>query len=89
MMNIYPNIMFWCVCIIVGYAFWICVDVACAVHITIVTHKPASEQIHHHCHTLTCTNLDSDTAITDVYSRIVRTLTHKNMAARSRIPEMN
>ena len=44
--------MFWCECIIVGYAFWICVDVACAIHITIVTHKPTSKQIHHHCHTV-------------------------------------
>ena len=44
--------MFWCECIIVGFAFWICVDVACAIHITIVTHKYTSEQIHHHCHTV-------------------------------------
>ena len=50
--NIYHNIVFWCECIIVGYTFWICVDVACAMHITIVTHKPTSEQIHHHCHTV-------------------------------------
>ena len=65
-------------------------DVACTVHITIVTHTPASEQIHHHCHTV----LPALTLIAKLplrlhyYSRVVRTLTHKNMA-RSRIPEMN
>ena len=42
------HVLLWMHYHVVGYAFWICVDVACAIHITVVTHKSTSDQIHHH-----------------------------------------
>ena len=59
-------------------------DVACAIHITVVTHKSTSEQIHRHCHTV----LPALTLSAILPLQLDCSHTHKNMA-RSRIPEMN